>query len=244
MRPYNHGRFQQQESFLRQQFLQDGDFPFTDVLSEGIVSQALTAIEFVWLDRIFSPLVTLWVFLGHRIRHNRKRWRTKWPWQKWLPLKVDERFWPSPSRCLLEGLCWPGSRGARRAQRPTWSVSSSSDYSNRGARRLRLDFPRAGRRPHGSERFAKSVLSRTREHAPERPARLVRKTIRMCARGLQSENIPQEPSRPRGERPEGRPPKVVPPFYPPRLASRDPSPRHKPPPDLSEGREPDSRVEF
>lgn len=28
----------------------------------------------------------------HRIRHNRKRWRTKWPWTKWLPLKVDERF--------------------------------------------------------------------------------------------------------------------------------------------------------
>jgi hypothetical protein len=28
----------------------------------------------------------------HRIRHNRKRWRTKWPWSKWLPLKIDERF--------------------------------------------------------------------------------------------------------------------------------------------------------
>ena len=64
MRSYNHGRFQQQASFLRRQFLQDGDLPFTNVLSEGIVSQALTAIEVVWLDRIYSPLVTLWVFLG------------------------------------------------------------------------------------------------------------------------------------------------------------------------------------
>ena len=45
MRSYNHGRFQQQASFLRRQFLQDGDLPFTDVLSEGIVAQALTAIE-------------------------------------------------------------------------------------------------------------------------------------------------------------------------------------------------------
>ena len=64
MRSYNHGRFQQQASFLRRQFLQDGDLPFTDVLSEGIVAQALTAINVVWLDRIYSPLVTLWVFLG------------------------------------------------------------------------------------------------------------------------------------------------------------------------------------
>jgi hypothetical protein len=64
MRSYNHGRLQQQTSFLRRQFLQDGDLPFTDVLSEGIVSQAVTATGVVWLDRIYPPLVTLWVFLG------------------------------------------------------------------------------------------------------------------------------------------------------------------------------------
>jgi hypothetical protein len=60
----NHGRFRQQVSFLRQQFLQDGDLPFSNVLSEGIVAQALAAIDACWLDRIYSPLVTLWVFLG------------------------------------------------------------------------------------------------------------------------------------------------------------------------------------
>jgi Transposase DDE domain len=64
MRYFSHGRFRQQVSFLRHQFLQDGDSPFSDVLSEGIVSQALTAISACWLDRIYSPLVTLWVFLG------------------------------------------------------------------------------------------------------------------------------------------------------------------------------------
>jgi Transposase DDE domain len=64
MRSYNHGRLQQQASFLRRQFLQDGDLPFTDVLSEELVAQALTATGVVWLDRIYSPLVTLWVFLG------------------------------------------------------------------------------------------------------------------------------------------------------------------------------------
>jgi DDE family transposase len=60
----NHGRFRQQVRFLQRQFLQDGDLPFTDVLSEGTVTQALKALNVAWLDRIYSPLVTLWVFLG------------------------------------------------------------------------------------------------------------------------------------------------------------------------------------
>jgi hypothetical protein len=60
----NRGLFQQQLSFLRRQFLQDGDLPFSNVLSAGTVTQALTAINVCWLDRIYSPLVTLWVFLG------------------------------------------------------------------------------------------------------------------------------------------------------------------------------------
>src|SRR4029077_9268004 len=58
------GRFRQQASFLRRQFLQDGDLPVTNVLTEGMVAQALTAMNVCWVDRIYSPLVTLWVFLG------------------------------------------------------------------------------------------------------------------------------------------------------------------------------------
>jgi hypothetical protein len=38
--------------------------PFTDVLSEIIVAQALTAIHVYWMDRVYPPLVTLWVFLS------------------------------------------------------------------------------------------------------------------------------------------------------------------------------------
>ena len=60
----NPGRFHQQVRFLRRQFLQDGDLPFTDVLSEKIVSQALTAAGVVWNESIYQPLVTLWVFLS------------------------------------------------------------------------------------------------------------------------------------------------------------------------------------
>ena len=48
----------------RQQFLQEGRLPFTDVLTSESVSQAMEQIKAPWKDRIFTPLVTLWVFLG------------------------------------------------------------------------------------------------------------------------------------------------------------------------------------
>src|SRR5271155_5311128 len=63
MRYSNPGSFRAQTSFLRRQFLQDGNLPFTNVLTEEVIAEALTALS-GWLDRIFSPLVTLWVFLG------------------------------------------------------------------------------------------------------------------------------------------------------------------------------------
>ena len=63
MRHISQERLRQQVQFLRRQFLQDGDLPFTDVLTEEVISKALANV-IGWLDRIFSPLVTLWVFLG------------------------------------------------------------------------------------------------------------------------------------------------------------------------------------
>ncbi len=61
------GRLRQQISFLRQQFLQEGDLPLTDVLSEKTIAPALGATDACWKDRIDSPLVTLWVFLSQVI---------------------------------------------------------------------------------------------------------------------------------------------------------------------------------
>ncbi len=61
---FNQGRFRQQVRFLQRQFLQDGELPFSDVLSEGTITQALKALDAVWHDRVYSPLVTLWVFLS------------------------------------------------------------------------------------------------------------------------------------------------------------------------------------
>jgi hypothetical protein len=64
MRYFSQGRFHQQVRFLQHQFLQDGNLPFSDILSTELIQQALTALQVGWIDRIYSPLVTLCVFLG------------------------------------------------------------------------------------------------------------------------------------------------------------------------------------
>ena len=70
MRDCNQRGFQQQVGFLRHQFLQDGDLPFCNILSEQIVSKAVTAIAARWLDRIYPPLITLWVFVGQVLNQD------------------------------------------------------------------------------------------------------------------------------------------------------------------------------
>jgi hypothetical protein len=67
MRRSRQESLREQVGLLRRQFLQDGDLPFTDVLTEGVVAAARTALT-GWRDRLFSPLVTLWVFLGQVLR--------------------------------------------------------------------------------------------------------------------------------------------------------------------------------
>jgi hypothetical protein len=54
--------FRGQAAPLRRQFLQDGGLPFTDVLAEDVIADALAAAG-GWLDRVFSPLATLRAFL-------------------------------------------------------------------------------------------------------------------------------------------------------------------------------------
>src|SRR5881394_4335119 len=63
MRHFQRGSFRRQATLLRRQFLQDGGLPFTDVLTDDALAAALAAVG-GWPDRVFSPLVTLWVFLG------------------------------------------------------------------------------------------------------------------------------------------------------------------------------------
>jgi hypothetical protein len=64
MRPSPSARVRRHVQHLRRQFAQDGNLPFRDVLSEDLVPRTMAAIGVAWIDRIYSPLVTLWVFLG------------------------------------------------------------------------------------------------------------------------------------------------------------------------------------
>lgn len=57
-------KYQRQREFLRRQFLQNGKAPFADVLSSECIDTALNTIFACWNDCIYTPLVTLWVFLG------------------------------------------------------------------------------------------------------------------------------------------------------------------------------------
>jgi hypothetical protein len=64
VRYFSQGRFRQQVRFLQQQFLQDGNLPFSDILSTELIEQAVTALQVGLIDCVYTPLVTLCVFLG------------------------------------------------------------------------------------------------------------------------------------------------------------------------------------
>src|SRR5450755_1057217 len=64
MQYFSQGRFRQQVRFLQHQFLQDGNLPFSDILSTELIQQALTALQVGLIDCVYTPLITLCVFLG------------------------------------------------------------------------------------------------------------------------------------------------------------------------------------
>jgi hypothetical protein len=64
MRGPSHGHLRQQFDALRREFLQEGGLPFAEVLSSASLTEAVAEVKAPWNDRIFTPLVTLWVFLG------------------------------------------------------------------------------------------------------------------------------------------------------------------------------------
>ncbi|QDV37386.1 IS4 family transposase [Tautonia plasticadhaerens] len=65
------GRLRQQVDSLRQQFLQQDGLPFADVLSTAGLEGALREVPSRWKDRIFTPLVTLGVFLAQVLNADR-----------------------------------------------------------------------------------------------------------------------------------------------------------------------------
>src|SRR3954447_6893059 len=65
------GRLRHQIDLLRQQFVQDGGLPLADVLTADGLHEALREIKAAWNDRIYTPLVTHWVFLGQALNADR-----------------------------------------------------------------------------------------------------------------------------------------------------------------------------
>lgn len=57
-------RLRHQVDALRRQFLQEGGLPFAAVLTVTVIHEALREITATWYERIYTPLVTLRVFLG------------------------------------------------------------------------------------------------------------------------------------------------------------------------------------
>jgi len=64
MRHPSIARLRHQVDALRRQFLQEGGLLLADVLTVACIEEALREIKSTWYDRIYNPLVTLWVFLG------------------------------------------------------------------------------------------------------------------------------------------------------------------------------------
>src|SRR5262245_8121427 len=115
---------------LRRQFLQDGDLPFTNILTEQLIAQALATIT-GWLDRIFPPLVTPWVFLGQvlsadhscraavarLIAHRLARGQRPCSAQTGAYCQARKRL---PESFFADVACSVGRALDVRAQRPWW----------------------------------------------------------------------------------------------------------------------------
>ena len=146
----NQERLQQQVQFLRRQFLQDGDLPFTNVLTEEVLAQALTAVT-GWLDRIFSPLVTLGVFLGqvlgadhsgraavahliaHRLAPGQRPCARRWASRRATAARQE---WSAPRTCPRKTQSVT-SGGKMRSSQPrialsAWAMTSSVRTSVNG----------------------------------------------------------------------------------------------------------------
>lgn len=126
----------QQIRFLRRQSLQDGTLPFSEVLSDEMVKEALIAADVDWNERIYTPVVTLWVFLSqvlsadhscraavarliaHRLSNGLRPWSpetgTYWQARKRLPEQFFSMVSCMVGRALDDKVdpkwLWNGSR--------------------------------------------------------------------------------------------------------------------------------------
>lgn len=95
MRSTADGRCRSQISFLLRQFLKDDGLPFGDVLSAKASSRSLATIEGGWVGRIYTPLVTLWLFVGQLLSADHSYWAT-------VARFIAHRVANGESRCSAE----------------------------------------------------------------------------------------------------------------------------------------------
>jgi hypothetical protein len=82
MRHPSNGRLRNQVDLIRQRFLQERGLPLADPLTAGCLDEALREFQATWNDRVYTPLATLWVFLGQVLNANRSVPRSparSWP---------------------------------------------------------------------------------------------------------------------------------------------------------------------
>jgi hypothetical protein len=149
--------------FLRRPFLPDGDWPFPTILSAGLRAHALTAIH-GWLDRIFSPRVTLGVFLGQVLRADPSCRAAVARW-------IAPRLARGQSPCAAE----TGADCQARKRRPEAFFADVARQTGR-AREARGDPKGLWKRRHVSVEDGSSVsLLDTPENPSEYPQPVVQK---------------------------------------------------------------------
>ena len=70
MRHSSPGRVLQQMNLLRRQFAQSDELPFGDMLSSEMLREVLAEAQVTFIDRIYTPVTTLLVFLWQVIHQD------------------------------------------------------------------------------------------------------------------------------------------------------------------------------
>jgi hypothetical protein len=170
-------RFAQQVATLQRHFAQAPGLPFADVLAPDLVDQALRDEQLSFRDRLFAPLVTLWVLLGqvldpdHSCRAAVARflaWRVR---QGLKPCSADTGGYCKARQRLPEGLLARLVRSTGRQLQDeapagwrwrgrTVKVVDGTTVSMPGSADNRMAFPppQAGARPGAGFPVARLVV--------------------------------------------------------------------------------------
>src|SRR5438067_13471216 len=90
-----------QVATLQRQFAQAPGLPFAGALQPAAVEQALRQENVSFRDRLFSPLVTLWVFLSQALDPNHSCRAAVARFLAWRPAR------PMPAPTVRPAAAWP-----------------------------------------------------------------------------------------------------------------------------------------